>query len=281
MTKSKLIDVTAIDSDNRLRGVDNAKVKALALSIADVGLRAAIEVRRTETGYALISGLHRLEAVRSLGHPQIAARVVPVDEIGARALEIAENLIRSDLNPLDRARFVVEDRKVFEAQHGPIRSGRRQKNQDVPKPGWADSVCERTGMTKDQVERSLRIANGLTEDSVERLRGTPWADNQAALLLLAPVPPVKQTAVLNALYDDDAECKTMQHAIDMALGDKRNASEEDKWLIKATSSFQKQAKRDQLRFLREVIGIIGPDEVREAFDDLGLAPVDASKDPRA
>lgn len=58
--------------------VDPAKVDALAESILETGLEVPIQVRRDEAKnrYVLVTGLHRLEAMRALGEETIDALFV-------------------------------------------------------------------------------------------------------------------------------------------------------------------------------------------------------------
>ncbi|MDN2567515.1 ParB N-terminal domain-containing protein [Aquibium sp. A9E412] len=54
-----------------------ATVRWLAEDILKNGMKSPIEVRRDETGYVLVEGLHRLEATKWLGEREIAAHLVP------------------------------------------------------------------------------------------------------------------------------------------------------------------------------------------------------------
>ena len=58
--------------------VDAGKVNVLAESILEKGLEVPIQVRRDEAKnrYVLVTGLHRLEAVRALGEETIDALFV-------------------------------------------------------------------------------------------------------------------------------------------------------------------------------------------------------------
>jgi len=58
--------------------LDQVKVGALAESILEKGLEVPIQVRREEAKgrYVLVTGLHRLEAVRALGEETIDALFV-------------------------------------------------------------------------------------------------------------------------------------------------------------------------------------------------------------
>lgn len=60
----------------RRETLDPKRVQELAESILDVGQQNPIWVRRDETRYVLVEGLHRLEACRMLGERTITAVLV-------------------------------------------------------------------------------------------------------------------------------------------------------------------------------------------------------------
>lgn len=72
------IKIAEIYIPQALRGnpIDPAKVEALALDIAEKGLLNPILVRADKTRFVLVSGQHRLEAVKSLGEENIACNIV-------------------------------------------------------------------------------------------------------------------------------------------------------------------------------------------------------------
>jgi len=77
MMKSVPVRLEEIYVPTKLRkDLDAAKVQALAESIIDNGLQTPIQVRRDKDRYVLVTGLHRLEAVRSLGEATIDALIV-------------------------------------------------------------------------------------------------------------------------------------------------------------------------------------------------------------
>ena len=55
---------------------DAAKVATLAESILEVGQTTPIQVRKDAERYVLVSGYHRMEAMRELGEDTIQALVV-------------------------------------------------------------------------------------------------------------------------------------------------------------------------------------------------------------
>lgn len=56
--------------------IEAAKVENLAESILEIGQQTPISVRQGNNRFVLISGVHRLEAMKALGEDRIAAVVV-------------------------------------------------------------------------------------------------------------------------------------------------------------------------------------------------------------
>jgi sulfiredoxin len=77
MLKSVPVPLAEIYVPVKLRAaLEPAKVEALAESILEKGQQSPIQVRRDKERYVLVTGLHRLEAVRSLGEKTIDALIV-------------------------------------------------------------------------------------------------------------------------------------------------------------------------------------------------------------
>jgi sulfiredoxin len=77
MMKPVAVRLEEIYVPARLRPtLDAAKVKEIAKSIVEKGLQTPIQVRRDDKRYVLVTGLHRLEAARSLGEQTIQALLV-------------------------------------------------------------------------------------------------------------------------------------------------------------------------------------------------------------
>lgn len=56
--------------------LDTEKVESIAESILENGQQTPIQVRRGKDRYVLITGLHRLEALKALGEEKVAAYIV-------------------------------------------------------------------------------------------------------------------------------------------------------------------------------------------------------------
>lgn len=99
------------------RSFDEAALRELASSIERVGLLHPVPVRpRAEGGYLLISGERRLRAYRLLvqsdpAYTTIPALVTHLSEPQARSAALIENVVREDLNPIERAEALHDLRK--------------------------------------------------------------------------------------------------------------------------------------------------------------------------
>ena len=279
----EMLPIAKIGTDGRKRKADVAWVEALSASIGRAakvgvgydGLRTPVEVRKTGKTYRLIAGLHRFHAVRRLQRTEIAAVVLDVDEIEAELLELEENLVRHDLVALDRAFFVLRFREMFEAAYGVVSAGRPKsentKNADEKNSGnlppFSFHAVDRLGLSEDSIKRCLRIAKGLTEDSVESLRSTKWANNQSALLELGSVPVGRQADVIALLLDEENGITSVRDAIAHLEGVAKPDKEEAvfrKWL--GVSSLKKPLKR---RILKEWMGS-DPDLFAEVAREMGV-----------
>lgn len=187
------LDPALIVVGPRLRAVDADYVQQLAESIRLRGLDAPIRVTMAdEAGFhRLIAGAHRLEAVRSLGLPTIAAIPFEGTEQEAALLEVEENLIRRELSELDRAGFLAEHKRLWlelypETAHG----GDRRKKQ-IAKSGdlaehpltqrYTAAAAAKLGWAERSIQRAITRYNALPISVRERISGTWLADNGSAL----------------------------------------------------------------------------------------------------
>lgn len=264
----KLIDtrpvpLAEIFDRNRLRPIDPAWADALAQQILETGgLRTPIEVRALKpSGFALIAGGHRLAAAKLLGWDSIQAQIYEASADEARLREVDENLIRHELNPLDRGAFLLERKALYlkmypaTAQHvigGHAKANKVSASEIV---SFAADTAEKLGLTSRTIELAISIAANLSPESKARVAGTPLARNQADLLALAKLGPKEQAAALDAYFGRD-DFKNLRAAI-ATLGD-RPAREPDHAakLVTAWMHADKAAKIAFLRFIcREAVGL--------------------------
>jgi ParB family chromosome partitioning protein len=87
------------------REFDPSGLEELRDSIRNHGILQPVVLRKTDSGYQLISGERRWRAARLAGLARIPAIVRPsVDDKGMLELALVENVQRRDLNPIERAR---------------------------------------------------------------------------------------------------------------------------------------------------------------------------------
>jgi ParB-like nuclease domain len=203
-------------------------VVSLKKSIERIGLQEAPTFVEGDGCYTLISGRHRLEALRLLGAEQIPARIVDFDSVDARLWTISENLHRCELSALERAEQVAEYAQLA-AQRGkpveppgkPAQVAHLSGEQPVhDKPAQVAQVYGRGNFGGDsQVARDL----GISRDDVRRSKAidslSPAAkaiaveagvgDNRSALLAAAKEStPEGQTATIRRIAERKASSAT-------------------------------------------------------------------------
>jgi ParB family chromosome partitioning protein len=217
------VPVAKIDKSGRLRPIDRAYATLMAENIRETGrLRQPIEVRKVRGGWKLMAGGHRLEAVEMLGWTEIPAFVFAATEDEARLYEIDENLVRHELNPLDRATFLFERKAIYERLHPETRAGvaggKARQGAATDIMSFARDTAERVGLTDRTIQRAVLIATKLDASVKSRLAGTWIAQTQAELLTLAKLPPAEQRAVVDLLLADSPQAKTVKAAHRLVIG---------------------------------------------------------------
>ena len=223
--RSRPVIPVALDSiaiqDHRLRKVDTEAASRLADSIAHIGLQSPILLRpdRGDPGaYVLVAGAHRLEAVRSLGWTAVDALIVDATHDELDLIEIDENLVRAELTPLDRARFLDRRKQIYMRIGGGAARGGDRKSaawagtaaaNDARRVSWADDAAERIGLSKRSVQRAVAIGEGLSPILAEALAGTPIAHREADLFRLAQMPKPEQHETLHLLQQAETPPATL------------------------------------------------------------------------
>lgn len=247
-TATATISISVIRQNAHARAIDEKAVVMLAESIKSIGLKTPITVRPTQIvvnchlkdGYEVVSGQHRLEAVKMLGLDEIECFVTEDDETACRMWEISENLHRAELPQMERDRLVAEWKALI----------RRDKVSQLATPSGgrqpADEAIRETarqlGLSKDDVHRAIKVAS-ITPEAQQAAHEVGLADNRSALLEAASKPAEEQAAYLR----ERAAKKEMKLAPDML--DDFEAEEKQYAAIVAAWNRAGQAARQ--RFLRE------------------------------
>jgi ParB family chromosome partitioning protein len=180
--KPTSISIADIIVGRRLRALEQEVVLVLAESMK------TISVRRTPQGYELVAGLHRFEAARQLGWPEISAVIAVGSDADACKWQIAENLHRAELTALERAEHIAEwvrlTEKEVSAQVAPKPQGGR------PESGIRAAARE-LGIERTDAQRSIKIASIIPE-AKEAARKARIDKIQSKLLAVAAQPPEQQ-----------------------------------------------------------------------------------------
>lgn len=190
---------------DRLRKVDDDKVKALAASMKEVGLITPITIRQNEmlgVGYRLVAGAHRLAAAKLLKWDSISAIIVTASDLDARIAEIDENLIRNELTPAERAMHIAERKRLYEeahpeTQHGkapgsPDGRGKVAKSATLGAERFTSDTAKKTGTSERKVQ--LDASRGEKINGIAKVVGTSL-DKGEELDALAKLP-LSQQAIL-------------------------------------------------------------------------------------
>lgn len=117
-------------------------IPSLATSIRDRGLLQPVVVRRDGTGFVLVAGGRRIEAMRSLGRTTIAAHVAEslTDELEALLAEGEENTEREPFTPSEAVAHAerieaVEKRRAEERRRDGARKAGAALKAAPPMPG--------------------------------------------------------------------------------------------------------------------------------------------------
>ena len=183
-------------------------VETLASSIAESGLMNPVTV---DAGYNLIAGLHRLEAAKLLGWTEIECSVLAVDEVHAELAEIDENLIRTNLSDLELAEVLARRKKIYEALH-PATVARNLpghasnygssdgKSTGEEKP-FSQDTAEKMGVSPRTIERRIQIAENLSPETKEILRGADTRITKQNMIKLSRLEPEQQAEAAKRLAD--------------------------------------------------------------------------------
>lgn len=175
------LPVDAILVEDRLRDVNPATLDGLKQSIEQSGLLQNITVRRKRDGDYLLDGMHRLTAMRELGHATIPVRLVRCNDAEARLIEIDANLAGAPLVPVDLALFLAERKRAYEELHPEARAAtgadliakRWDTAEKISVVSFAKSVQEHLDLSERHIRNYVRAGLLLKRPEIEQLRAAP------------------------------------------------------------------------------------------------------------
>jgi ParB/RepB/Spo0J family partition protein len=216
MFPSVSIDLQLCSASPRARPVDEAAVKSLAASIAEVGLLTPITVRKVGKSRAgqmtdvfeVIAGMHRVKAFRYLQRETIPAIVLEADDLHAELMLIDENLCRNDLSPAERASAQARRKAIYQelhpetknhaAGHGRTKAElvRQVGEANEPAPRYDEAAAEATGQSERTIQRDVHRGEALGEDALAKVARTSL-DKGEELDALAKLQPERRDALID------------------------------------------------------------------------------------
>jgi ParB family chromosome partitioning protein len=196
-----------IDATDRLRPVDEAHAQLIAASMNE-GRQiqpVVLRVHPSGAGWKLVVGGHRHRGGEILGWEEIDAVAIECSDDEARQIEIDENLARKELTALERAQFLAERKRIYEALHPETAHGKAKKPKKSDPKGkvanlatflsFAKEAAKQTDLAPRTIRRAVELAGKLSPEVVALIRGSKFADNQAKLQALAALEPEQQLLV--------------------------------------------------------------------------------------
>lgn len=204
----------------RLRPLRDEVVQQLVGSIKDSGLINPITIFHPDGQMVphLVSGAHRLEAVKRLGWKTIDCTTLDAkDADSALLVEIDENLARGELSAAEmamhtQARKPVYERLHPETKHGaaPGKAGGGKRAKDVESTSFAQAFTQdtaaRTGRSRSAVEKDSTRAKRIPQ--IASVIGTAL-DKWEELDALARLPVERQAPIIaRAVAGEKVSAKT-------------------------------------------------------------------------
>jgi phage N-6-adenine-methyltransferase len=184
------VKISEIIITSRKRTLKTEYVKQLAESINEIGLLHPITL---SSDYKLLSGMHRLEAIKLLGMETIECHVMVSGGILYEELiEIDENLIRNDFTTLERGEQLKRRKEIYEEIHPETKQGGDKKSEEYKNQteinairSFAQDTAEKIGITDRTIRQEIQIARDIDDSVKDIIRDTAIADSKTELLQIA------------------------------------------------------------------------------------------------
>lgn len=159
---------------------DDSSLQALAESLNECGALQPILVRASGTGYEVVAGERRLRAAKIAGMNQIPAIVKSVSDDNLLETALIENVQRTDLNPIERARGY----RALHERHGLSH----------------DAIAKKMGEDRATVANYIRLL-GLGDDAVAMIASGALSTGHGKALLAVSDPKTQVDLATAAARD--------------------------------------------------------------------------------
>ncbi len=244
------VDINRVNILPNRRPLNDQKVAELMESIKANGLLNPITIDRN---FNLVAGLHRLTACKLLGVQKIECCIIACeDKDHARLAEIDENLIRSELDALERSELWLERDQILERMGLRAKIGDNQFTQKggemiSPPPKTTLELAKESGYTERSFQYGKQIAKNIAPEVKELIKGTPVATSTSALLKVARAgSQERQEAEQAELAAEQAKVQQKQAELEQQqkLAEEARAKQKQLQLVALKSAVaEKEAKQ--------------------------------------
>lgn len=223
------IDEVRINSGRREARVDN--VRELAKSIAEIGLLNPITVTPDRT---LIAGCHRLEAAKLLGWTEIECTICEIDGLLAELAEIDENMVRTNLSPIEFGDLLLKRKQIYETLHPETKNGGDRRSEKIrtsicrsdTAKSFVKDTAGKLGVSPRTVERQVQVAKNLTPEAKDIIESSGKKITKGDTLKLSRLEPGQQAETAHAMVNDMQEHEN-ERSVPYSLGSRRFNSFEE------------------------------------------------------
>ena len=202
------VEISRIVIGPNRRELDMSFVKELARSIDESGLIHPITVNKE---FTLIAGLHRLEAVKMLGHRKIRCTMMDLNGLQAEMAEIDENFVRNPLDESEKCEILLRRKKIYEELHPEAKKGGDRKSEKIKAAqrrfdsetvkSFTADTAEKLGISKTAVERRVRVAEKVTPEAKKVFEGAEKKFSLSEGLKLSRIAPEHQKEAAEQYID--------------------------------------------------------------------------------
>jgi len=273
------VPLDQIDAGRRIRQVDDAWARIVADSFLEVDQLQPIDLmKRSDGQLVLIDGKHRLRAAELLGWEHIRAHIRDLDgyrklddilsqhkysnkerlrfKATVRLRQIDANLIRRELNPMDRAAFLAARKNVYEALYPETKNGaqggKNGQTNETDKMSFSKDAAEKTGLNERSIRRAVWLDENLTPLAKDKITGTDHANKQSALMELALLDRDIQVKVAALLTREEKPARTVKEAESILIGVRQGRTDREvngDRLIALWEKCDAATRSDFLRFI--------------------------------
>lgn len=196
------VQITEIQIKTGRREPSTDHVRVLADSIRELGLLNPITI---DSDHTLIAGLHRLEAVKSLGWAEVECTVSSLAGLQAELAEIDENFVRNGYSTLEYGEMLLRRKEIYEMIHPETKAtydgGQFKGNQhkdvvteksSLTTKSFVQDTADKLGVVPRTVELQIQTAKNLTPETKEIIRGADTKITKKSALKLSRLKPEQQ-----------------------------------------------------------------------------------------